>query len=289
MNIFRQAYDWFRQAYDWISQRAEKAAFLATCVAAVGTCAAAWISYHALNEVREQRETTYRPDLILATGDEIGIGRLYKIESDTENLTQASFEDLISEINKTNSERKKSNRFIIYNLGLGAAKNITSQWSYDYEAIAQEIKSIAQRNNIQVSIFTAVRPKSTRLSIYLNEFIVYKNDIFHGEQQERDYLLPVSVDKEGKEFYIPHQLVELMILKTIMEEYSNRSYNYLHKSSENATRSKPVSYINLTYEDIGTKKFKKRYDLTFSFGFHGTKGNTRSEQYALFPDIKLSN
>lgn len=195
-----------------------------------------------LFEMKNQRESIYKPDLILRSSKrfymysekngDIDLLSLWTNEK-IDASDQGTRDDLIKD-----PERNLIG-IPIYNIGMGTAKDVKIKWDYDKEEIQKLIINKTKDNPLWAP------GSNIETTVPLVRDINAEDDII-------DYILPSQIKSSSENFYIP-------------VEFQN-DFNYFLPIllRENNISSIPKLRLKLCYKDIANQNCHKEYILIFS-------------------------
>ncbi|UTB31875.1 MAG: hypothetical protein NKF70_10215 [Methanobacterium sp. ERen5] len=250
------------------------------------------VIYLTLNELKIQRESMYKPDIVLKRS-----GRFYmyneqnghfaylpslwlneeivkneiinqnKLLDDTENFKIP--ENLYNKF--CNDPRRNIIPIPILNIGKGAAKNIEIIWKFDQESYIKEIKD----KNDKTKMWNNFK--------FFGQFIP-PNEIVHN-QSKIDYITPVNTEitKNNLEYvYIPYDFQTLFEMDTTLNIYDGGV------SSDELNHSLK---LHVTYDDLTNKRHEKRFKFVFNSRYGTFNLNSTKIQkhiiYRLEMDFKI--
>jgi hypothetical protein len=139
----------------------------------------------------------------------------------------------------------------IFNLGTGAAKDISVEWRFGIDALVEKINQMAQRSFAETYFehekarqILSLKTKNGRSASY---FLV--NDL----RRRLDYILPCSTENKGELVRLPGAYVELVSM-----------YLYLFFSEKNDKELDQKLFnlsLVMTYTDISGLKYSKTLRL----------------------------
>lgn len=169
-------------------------------LASVGACLSALATFLTVRQIAKQREATYRPELAIsrvhfkANPNPVASGALPTMwgACDTKAMdTPINLEDL---------------PLPLRNIGLGAARAVDLQWSFDLAGTARLANDLARRALIPAYF----RVENENLSIKSPD-LGNGTSMWRNQRQIRiDFVLPSSVEKEPVPVRLPHAYVTLV-------------------------------------------------------------------------------
>lgn len=201
-------------------------------LSALSTAIYTFITIKTLLEIKKQRETTYMPQVILGES-------FYTMINDTENLKEIVFENTKTKI------RQKKCSLHIYNIGLASAKNLKFQFKVDtnhyLNLIKENLKDFSTNEKVDGFLFIESNSRQCGHNVPLQ---LYK---------EKDFLLPVNIQKSPFKVDIPLYLTEL--LSIIIFDIDN-NYDLIEKL--------PNFELEIKYDDLYNKTHIEIYSLRFN-------------------------
>ena len=245
-----------------------------TVGAGVATAASAYLGYQALKEVRKQREATYHPELVLSGGE----FKIYNLPTTVIPFPASipweySYKNQEAEYHATSQSKIVPLPINIYNIGLGAAKNVVVTCETNYNEWLDIFNGFSERVEGELP-FTITQDLNNRvLSFRSAAFVgVGSRTLLTGKQSKTyNHILPSSIDRNPQEFILPYAIFYFLSAFTYIEFYTQDSKKPLYKRP-------PLPAINFTvdYLDIANKIISKNFTVRF-------KGQSNS--VALFPGM----
>lgn len=220
----------------------------------IGAFISAIIAIYTLREVKKQRLSTYKPELLLKSF----LVYIHKspLCLDEEELLLFKSENF-NEYKDEKTQKKEYQIFPLYkieNLGFGLAKNITVTWSFDMKKALE----ILEREFNEDFYFSQFKP--------LNYFFLNKksNEGFHMSftnenktLQTTDYIAPINVKEHTHYHAIPKDIVVMHFMYFIFRN------KLLDKININKNYSKfenfPKVKMTVKYSDLNNKKYTNKY------------------------------
>lgn len=225
-------------------------------VSSIATLAYAIIAFRTLYEIKKQRESTYQPEIVIEESI-LYINNCSSIDDKWEP-NYSTKRDYITPNNELSLEYKKP-YINLYNIGLGAAKDVEVKFTFNIEEYEENIKKINRSL------------KGTKDKFYLDtqgKGILFSecDKITHGlpninpDINRLNHILPATTTKLSTMVYLP--LLPSVFFEATMRNFVNQ--NYLEKKFIDPTFGDIL--IDITYLDINNKRHEKR--LTLSCQFH---------------------
>jgi hypothetical protein len=235
---------------------------VATVLAGIAAAVSSYLGFQALVEVRKQRETTYQPEIILSGG-------LFSMNNVPLTRTTIPFPAAIPweytyEVKDKDYQAPFTNRITplpinVYNIGLGAAKNVTiscetdvNEWLAIYNKLAEDIEGelpfvftyIAKDKILQFKSAKYVGTGS--MWLHLNSLPEVVN-----------HLLPSSIEREPYKFILPSLIFYFITALTYMDFYTQVAGKPTPKFR--VPSPLPNIYFDVRYLDIADKKIGKKF------------------------------
>lgn len=220
----------------------------------IGTFISSLIAIFTLIEVKKQRHSYYKPDILIKSFlVAISKSPFLKKEEELLEYKTCDFNDYSNNYNEIKYE--VSAKYKVENLGFGIAKNVKCQWQFDEKEAIQLISEELPRN------FSFSLHESLNL-YFLNNC---NNEDFHYsvftkiEKQNIDYIAPIDIHSHSHLHTVPniiiytHYLFLLFKEKLLKEKVDN--FN-IFKFKEYKF---PSPSLIIEYRDLNNKKYKKEY------------------------------
>ncbi|MDI9870594.1 hypothetical protein [Flectobacillus roseus] len=224
-------------------------ASLCTALSAGATAVYTFITYRTLKEIENQRETTYKPEIIVEGC------HFYLYSTKGKKLDFPTEYSLVRKPKGYISDAKYSEfSFKIYNIGFASAKNIQFEFLPKSEEIVRLnhcLQFIESKNKVQI--------------IQHNDSIEFKrfddssdlpkgNHSISGQNSRTlNHLLPVNIDNKPFNIYIPTYLLLMHSLKIFYSSNPIKNTDIL--------RSPFTFILNIKYQDIGNKMHEKNFNI----------------------------
>lgn len=228
-------------------------------LASIGTFISAIIALYTLIEVKKQRLSTYKPEILIKSFlVYINKSPLF-LESDELLLFKT---DNFNEYKNDKTQKKEFEISCLYkieNLGFGLAKNIKVTWFFDMEKALK----IFEKEFNEDFYFSQHKP----LKYY---FLHKKNDenfqiSFINENkitQVTDYITPINIKEHTHYHTIPEGIVTIHFLYYIFKN------NLIEKSSKTIYNAEfenfPQVKMKIEYYDLNNKKYTNNYKFKTS-------------------------
>lgn len=247
---------------------------LINILSGIGTFLSVLIAIYTISEIKKQRLSTYKPELIIKSFivylnksplikeyDEL---IKYKVENFNE-YDKKPFKD------KNGDEYSVSPLYKIENYGFGPAKKISLIWKYDVEEAINEISKILYDdyhfNEFKDKKKTSFFEETNRLHYYfLNN---KKNEQFQISFYNKkktiqgiDYLPPINIKEHSHYHAIPSEIINSYFIYFL---FANKLIKKRNKHSfGNEIKEMPKVSLELKYDDINGKTYIKNFEFKLS-------------------------
>jgi hypothetical protein len=229
---------------------------LLTLASSTAAMCAAIISFFTLFELLKQRKASYKPDLCI-------LKRYFYVKAN----------GTLSEWYLTDSSQPHTASVQLVNIGVGAAKNINANWTFDLDSFIEEINKLSQKshqnfyikNEGDLLLIETYNKLSTTVNAKMNDF-------------QFEYLLASAQDPQGSTLNLPPSYSYLLPI-----------YVRLHMQLElNIIDIEiPTLELNLSYSDIGKNQHISKHNVKCNFQMilHMTDNNEKSFKLCLIEDL----
>lgn len=217
-------------------------------VSSISTALAVIVAVYTILEVKRQRESTFKPELII----------------EEKYFTFAHDKNYSFYYHDNPNHRLEDSIFFnfylcCYNVGFASAKKIECEFSFDFDKYSKEIyKNLKTLNLEHEIIFKKHKNESVSFESKNEKFLSGSFTLVNGFKSYLNFVLPVSINNDNSRIYIPHSI---LLVNLIHQYYSFESQN---KTDENF-----YFYFKISYYDIGNIKHKKKYKITFMPSIRG--------------------
>jgi hypothetical protein len=199
-------------------------------ISSISTIIATVFAWRTVIEMIKQRKTTYMPELILekyASSNE-------DKEKDEEYVSIFNHNVLFNKVAFSGINFLK-----LYNIGLGAAKEIKMSWNIKIDDILEYIQQNDLENKYKIQI------KNNYEYLFINNFIPY--DISKLVIYEPHYLLPINVENTPSYIQVPIWYLILMLIAIDIIYNKDNLENDINLKSF-------ISKLRIEYKDIANRK-----------------------------------
>ena len=212
-------------------------------------------TYFSLIEIKKQRESVYLPDLFIED-------RLISLYGFNMNEPFSDFTyGTVYSIEKTNMKTDLVMFLKVYNIGFGSAKGIKFKWDYDFEAFANLIEKVVDKENFDFN----------RVPMIGQNHISFKHKTSHhfsgrlfeeGINDELSVLRPNQTDENISVVAIPD------LYSMLLSYYICFKHEVFKQKSEinfpiNSLEEIPPLTLQVSYYDIGNKQRIKKFSVQF--------------------------
>lgn len=230
---------------------------IGTMLGALGAIGAAFVAVRGLDEVRAQRDATYRPQLVAIPSPvyqtQAPAASLKRIDQAGRKYHIVDFSNLINFI--VNPTPIKS-EVAIYNLGLGAAKSIQYQWSIGAAELVSRINVLSNYIYKELMLYQSAEDGIDVIMFQDGELPI-RTEYAMNFSGSTPYLLPNSINNTSKNVYIPQHILRLSAIYCSLVDYARSDL-----SKPEADRNRFVSSfgdvniaLDVKYEDISSNEF----------------------------------
>lgn len=227
-------------------------------VTSISTLITTIFIFYTLQEMQIQRKASYQPTLIIPAR------HYWYVQWDINRFNPLGYS--ISQEKKQSDEpkeiRRRESGIPLYNVGLGAAKNLKVNWLFDLEKYVQQFSTIDE---------LSVNNKDKFLEIKCGDFYtcMYNKDKY--AEFSFDYILPISIDEKPVMIPIPDLFFVYYFSKVYLTfEKINFDNNPIIPSNFNIK-------MKLLYNDIGNNPFSQIFNINIGLASAKTSGTHFSE------------
>lgn len=218
--------------------------------ASIGAFVSAVVAVVTLREIKKQRESTYKPELVMRSLN-IGISKSPFCLGEDEILEYkvSNFNDYSTNYNEVKNSTFAG--YLLNNLGFGIAKKVTCTWIYDHEKAIEELRNVIGED-FRINHHTG--------SYYLEDlkddnFFYSANYSFDFGPDFTEYIAPVSVEKNFNFHSVPRVILFTHYLYLIFEFQIHTTVPQQFGVYEFESLPKPR--LEIEYFDLNDKKYKK--------------------------------
>ncbi|MCG8668668.1 MAG: hypothetical protein MI867_04580, partial [Pseudomonadales bacterium] len=209
--------------------------------ASIGACLSALAAFLAVKEVAKQRESSYKPELVLVKTLFKGISNpLHKGAMPDFWTTDRESDESIDCV--------KSFSIPLRNVGLGAAKDVKATWSFPMEDTVALVNDLAQKAHIPAYF----ELKNGFLSLNSEE-LGELTSVWRNQQLDSlDFVLPAQIDNSPIELTYPHAYIQIISALIYFSVKSGKLESF---------PDIPKLNLKLEYSDIGGLAHSAQYLL----------------------------
>lgn len=211
---------------------------LISIITAIAAFITAVVALFTLIELSRQRKASYKPEICILQNS-------FVLRSDHDAAVDLA---LCWQSEEGRTIDSKNKPYIqIANIGSGPAKSVQAKWEYDIENIIKTVNSVAQK--LQRPFL--VTKDDLFINIKQKEKYVYRTNA-KLNSWEFEYLLPVNIEKTGRELFLPPAYA--MLISTLL--------SFAIEDKESMENLKiPELKLQLTYTDIGKECHRSTHRL----------------------------
>ena len=175
-----------------------------TLITTLSTFLTALASLAVIIEMRQQRKSSYKPDLIAVT--QFFDASKSPLEDSVIPTCWRTREKDSSASEKVHSSHRSSFMIEIYNVGNGVAKDISFKWSYPISTLVDSVNSLAQDQIVKINsrsnwlMFDSYKYDNSKFRINLNSTSSYNEN----------YLIPSSISHSPARIPVPFCYIRLV-------------------------------------------------------------------------------
>ena len=208
-------------------------------ITGVAACLSAIAALLAVQQISKQRMESYKPGLVI-------VRTPIRSQAEEEPI---SFNWTIPNADNVSSPNdSKSFSVPLWNVGLGAAKEVKIHWNFPIDKLVSRVNRLAQES------LTPIHFKWTNvlLEIESDNFSCAYNWPAQKEL-DIDFILPASIDQTASKLIIPQMYIELV-------SYLVYFVAKVKKFDQNISKIPPLECL-LDYNDIGGAKHSVKFAL----------------------------
>jgi hypothetical protein len=230
-------------------------------ISGVGTFVSALVAMFTVLEIKKQRLSSYKPELIFDSF----VSFLFadRFLSDDDNLRYKTTKYLENNQKSIKEANKNiSIHYLLQNIGFGTAKHIEGHWNFDFKKASKVLKKYIGTNlsieNDDDGFF--IRQVDADFWLFFRKSELFKDTI--------DFILPESQGENGKGQVIPSIISNVFTYYIILKYNITVGLNEEHCYEEFAELPKPT--FKISYKDFNNKKHTKKFELNFSYSGNNT-------------------
>lgn len=221
--------------------------------ASVGACASAVAGFFTVREIAKQREAAFRPEIVPSSTSFVATKR-QTAKSDMPDCWREG-----SLLNGTSVAGREVEISLI-NIGMGAARQVELNWSFDIEKAVKTANTLAQES-LSATFFKVDAIGIKMTSADGGE----ANSIWSSQRQKRfDYVLPAAASASPERAAVPHAYCQLV---GAIVQFSMRM------SNSKIPEGLPELNLDISFEDIAGKSHQAKYVLSTSLTMLDAKGD----------------
>lgn len=210
--------------------------------ASIGACLSAIAAFLAVRQVSKQRESSYKPELVLSRT---------VFECSSNPLSKGEIPDtwVPRKDNEEESNFLRSFSMPLRNVGLGAAKGIKVTWSFPIESVVATVNEITQKSLIPAYFE------------YEHEILSLKSEELGGstsmwgnqKKSNIDFVLPSPMDSSPIELVLPNAYIQII---SALIHFSAKSGNF-----ESFPDIPPLN-LDIEFNDIGGGEHRSKFSIS---------------------------
>ncbi len=225
-------------------------------VSGIGTFVSALVAMFTVLEIKKQRTSSYKPELILDSFVSFFFADNFLSEDD--NLRYQTTKYL--EINQKplkEADKHISMHYLLQNIGFGTAKYIKGYWSFDYIKASKVLRKYVGEDFVVENDQSgfSIRNEKTDFWLFFSKSNLEKDTI--------DFILPESQGENGKGQNIPSIITQVFTYYIVFKYKIKVGVNEEHCYEEFEELPKPN--FKVTYKDFNNKKHTKIFGLSFKY------------------------
>ncbi len=232
-----------------------------TIISTLATVAYTFVAFKTLLEIKAQRETTYRPDIIV---DE-GLFYIYSYKSENGEFPIEYTYEQKHPLYSCDEFNMCSFYINLFNIGLATAREIKIGFTFDYEKIISKINE--QNKSLPIEKTISVKTIKSIIKFESDKNVFGLSSIHSVDNQyeiEINHILPINIENKSIKIQIPSYI---LLIHSIL------IYNFwLGYKEEMDFPTLPIINMQIAYLDIGNNKHLKEYELSMNY-----KGGTQNE------------
>jgi len=182
-------------------------------LASAATWATALIALMSLLSIRSQQKAAHRPELTPTRQIIHAIASASNGAPSYWTWTEIETEEAVA---PNSSEPARPTKAVLrerygvrlFNLGTGAAKDISIEWKFAIEQLVQRINQLSQRSFAEIYIEHDIKRQTLSLKTKTGEGASYF--LKHDRHSRHDYILPCSIENKGHKVFLPLWYIELV-------------------------------------------------------------------------------
>ncbi len=220
----------------------------------IGACLSAIAAFLAVKQVSKQRESSYKPEFVLARTSFGGLSNpISKGEIPDTWLIRKDLEE--------EGNYRQPFSMPLRNVGLGAAKSVKVSWCFPIEDIVSNVNELAQKSLIPAYF----EYENGMLSLKSDELGPFISMWGNQKKKNIDFVLPAQIDSSPVELELPHAYIKIV-----------SALVYFSAKSENFRSFPEIPRLNISMEfsDIGGSKHSAQFSIVTHLVSLTNKGET---------------
>ncbi|SHM78026.1 hypothetical protein [Flavobacterium chilense] len=226
-------------------------------LANLATFFTAIIAIIAIFQVKKQRLSSYKPEIILDSFVAFFFADKFLSKKNNFAFKTCKY-SRNDQKEKKEVQKHISVYYLLQNIGFGTAKYVEGHWEFDYKKASKILKQMFPDN---------FKFEEDHKGFYFRDeakdvWIFFDSESL-ARQQSIDYLLPESNGENGKGQTVPRIIMDCHIYYTVLKHKINVGVNKELVYEEFLEMPKPIFKIN--YRDFNDKKHTKTFELSFKY------------------------
>jgi len=222
----------------------------------IGTFVSALVAMFTVLEIKKQRLSSYKPELILDSFVSFFFADYFLTENDNIRYKTTKYSENNQKPLKE-TDKTISMHYLLQNIGFGTAKYIEGSWSFDYKKVSKVLKKYLNDDYIVENDKDGFLIKNEKTNFWL---FFRKSNL---EKDTIDFILPESQGENGKGQIVPNIITDVYAYYIVFKYNISVGFNEEHCYEEFEELPKPK--LKVTYKDFNNKKHTKIFELAFNY------------------------
>jgi hypothetical protein len=225
-------------------------------ISGIGTFVSALVAMITVLEIKKQRLSSYKPELILDSFVSFFFADNYLTENDNFKYKTTKYlendQRPLKEVDRT-----ASMNYLIQNIGFGTAKYIEGFWSFDYKEASKILQKYANEDYLIENNSSGFSIRNEKTDFWL---------FFHKSNLEKDtidFILPESQGENGKGQIVPNIITKVYAYYMVFKYDINVGINEGNHFEDFEELPRPK--FKVTYKDFNNKRHIKVFELNFKY------------------------
>lgn len=225
-------------------------------VSGIGTFSSAVVAMVTVLEIKKQRTSPYKPELILDSFVSFFFADNFLSKDDNRIYQTTKYlENNQKRLKET--DKNISIHYLLKNIGFGSAKYINGYWNFDYKKASKVLRKHVDEDFVVENDYSgfSIRNEKNDFWLFFSKSDLGKDTI--------DFILPESQGENGKGQTIPNIITRAFTYYIVFKYKIKVGVNEEHCYEEFEELPKPS--FKLTYKDFNNKKHTKNFELSFKY------------------------